>query len=547
MGRNRIRVRGWALALSVVGMLAGCGSRQPPAAAPAAAPAATAAAVPAARLLAVNSQVWTPEAMEALLAPIALYPDPVLSQVLIAATNPQEVLDAGNWLIDHPDLADKALDQAATQTGFTPPMRALMQFRQIVDQMCLKMGWTTELGQAFTNDQAGVLAAVQRLRRQAQDAGNLQDSPQMTVETRQQGGQQAIVISPPSPQVVYVPQYDAVTAYAPAPAIDTYGDGTGEMATTGVLAFGAGLIVGNVFDHDEDDYYQHGYYYPNYGYGRYPPCPPRHYRPVYGNGHRPGHYYNRPPHYEDTLRDHDFLVDGRRSDEYWNHFDERPTDRPRANSVPSPITAARMNRAPPTQFAAEGNAPMRLPQSVTATDERLSGSPRPPADAGAEGQRPVERDREQRYHEDGQGARLQGGAQEPPKYSAAPARHARGGDREPPTSRATPWQQHPAEVRPDDRESAPPRPAPPPNFPSARFNQASAAAARSHADASMPPSVVPPPARMGSPPPATSGDGKRGHAASGSSNGGVDRSAGPRAHGSDPPATSRNAGVELQH
>ena len=84
---------------------------------------------------------------------------------LLASTNPQEVLDAGNWLVGNPDIKDKALDQAAEKAGFTPPMRAIMQFRQIVDQLCLEMGWTTELGQAFTNDEAGVFAAVQRLRR----------------------------------------------------------------------------------------------------------------------------------------------------------------------------------------------------------------------------------------------------------------------------------------------------------------------------------------------------------------------------------------------
>ena len=82
---------------------------------------------------------------EELLAPIALYPDPVLSQVLIAATNPQEVLDAGNWLIANEALEGKALDDGAAQAGFTPPIRALVQFPQTIDMMCMEMGWTTEL------------------------------------------------------------------------------------------------------------------------------------------------------------------------------------------------------------------------------------------------------------------------------------------------------------------------------------------------------------------------------------------------------------------
>jgi len=86
------------------------------------------------------AQTWTPEALEELLAPIALYPDPVLSQMLIASTNPQEVLDAGNWLLQNTELKGKALDDAAATVGFTPPIRALVQFPETVDMMCLELG-----------------------------------------------------------------------------------------------------------------------------------------------------------------------------------------------------------------------------------------------------------------------------------------------------------------------------------------------------------------------------------------------------------------------
>ena len=144
------------------------------------------------------SGTWTPEAMEELLAPIALYPDPVLSQVLIASTNPQEVLDAGNWLLQNEGVKGKALDDAAAAAGFTPPVRALVQFPATVDMMCLEMEWTTELGQAFTADQAGVLDAVQRLRKQAKDVGNLESSSQMLVETEVQEGQEVVVLKPPN-------------------------------------------------------------------------------------------------------------------------------------------------------------------------------------------------------------------------------------------------------------------------------------------------------------------------------------------------------------
>jgi hypothetical protein len=384
MGTARIASQGWLLAAGVSAalVLAGCGSKEPapPQAGPAptvdqasagAAPAADAA--PAAAPLAATDQTWSPEALEALLAPVALYPDPVLSQVLMASTNPQEVLDAGNWLIANPEVEGKALDQAAEAAGFTPPMRGLMQFRAIVDQMCLEMGWTAELGQAFTNDQGGVLDAVQRLRVQAMDAGNLQDSGQMNVEKQSQGGQEAVVITPPSPEIVYVPTYDPVAVYAPAPAAATApapmttptaveekdkGHSTGTLVTTGLLAFGAGILVNEIFDDDDDYYKKGGYYYPNYYGGYMPPPPPYYYRPNYGGGYRPGYNYNRPPSYNNVLSNNNVVVVNRdKNSNYWNNFDDRPTGRQRSNSVQSPITKAKPNRPELAKLNQEAKEP----------------------------------------------------------------------------------------------------------------------------------------------------------------------------------------------
>jgi hypothetical protein len=306
------------LALGVATALAGCGSKDQPAttaqvtapapetAAPAAAPAPAPTPISATD---VASASWTPEALEELLAPIALYPDPVLSQVLIASTNPQEVLDAGNWLIANEGLTGKALDDGAAKAGFTPPIRALVQFPQTIDMMCMELGWTTELGQAFVADQAGVLDAIQRLRRQAMDVGNLKSSEAMKVQTQVQEGKEVVVLSPPKPEVVYVPQYDPQAVYAPAPAVTTTtvpattttvveqksGHSTGALVTTGLLAFGAGILVNEIFDDDDD--YRRGYYYPNYGYGGMPYYPPYPYRPSYGGGYYPSNGYNRPPNY----------------------------------------------------------------------------------------------------------------------------------------------------------------------------------------------------------------------------------------------------------
>jgi hypothetical protein len=333
-----------------------------------AAPLDTVAPVTAAEV----TRSWTPEALEELLAPIALYPDPVLSQLLIASTNPQEVLDAGNWLIANPGLKGKALDDGAAQAGFTPPIRALVQFPETVDMMCLELGWTTELGEAFVADQAGVLAAVQRLRRQAMEVGNLQSSAQMKVETQKQEGQEVVVLKPAKPEVVYVPQYDPVAAYAPPPAADLAaapvaattpattttttveqksGYSTGAMVTTGVLAFGAGILVNELFD-DDDHHHKNDYYYPNYGYGGMPYYPPYPYRPSYGGGYYPSNGYNRPPGYNSGFVNNGNIIvtnpggNNRPGNGYWDRYDSKPGrgDYQRPNAVKSPITSAKPNR-----------------------------------------------------------------------------------------------------------------------------------------------------------------------------------------------------------
>ncbi len=352
--------RGLTLLLAAV--LAACGGSKteqaavPPAAAPtdAAQSAVADAGTPAP--LQASGMVYTPEQLEALAAPVALYPDPVLAQVLMAAANPQEVLDAGNWLLQNPSLTGKAMDDAAAQVGFTPSVRGLIQFPQVIDMMCLQMDWTAELGQAFVDDQAGLLDAVQRLRMQAQDVGNLQSSPQMKVETEVQEGKEVITVSPPSPEVVYVPQYDPVAAYSPpasssavAPATTTTttteksGHSTGAMVTTGLLSFGAGLLVAEIFDDDDDDWYRHGNYYGGMPY--YPPYP---YRPVYGGGYYPSHGYNRPPNYGGNWGNKNTVIINNNNN-YWNSYNRPGGNRPgatttRARAPQSPITTAKKSR-----------------------------------------------------------------------------------------------------------------------------------------------------------------------------------------------------------
>jgi len=366
-----LRSLAFCVVLGALTSMSACGSKEPttaqaPApAAPAPVDATPPAAPPAAPVAADQvTRTWSPEAMEELLAPIALYPDPVLSQLLIASTNPQEVLDAGNWLLQNTALKGGALDDAAAAAGFTPPVRALVQFPETVDMMCLELGWTTELGEAFVADQPGVLDAVQRLRRQAKDVGNLQSTEQMTVETQQQEGQEVVVLKPAQPEVVYVPQYDPVTAYAPVPAAtapatttavteEKSGHSTGAMITTGVLAFGAGILVNELFDDDDNHNNKYDYYYPNYGYGGMPYYPPYPYRPSYGGGYYPSNGYNRPPNYNSGFQNTGNIVintGGNRpggGNGYWDRYDNkrpRTTGYQGANKASSPISAARPNR-----------------------------------------------------------------------------------------------------------------------------------------------------------------------------------------------------------
>jgi hypothetical protein len=334
--------------------IAGCGGK-PPASSTPAAPPATAEAPPpeaAPAPLAATDTTWTPEALEELLAPIALYPDVVLGQVLVASTNPQEVLDAGNWLLQNQKLDGKALDEAAKTIGFTPPVRGLLQSPEVMDMLCMELDWTTELGQAFVNDQAGALDAVQRLRAQAKDVGNLASSDKLTVETEQQDGKDVITVAPPTPEVVYVPQYDPVAVYAPpapvpAPATTTTvvteekkGFSTGAMVTTGLLAFGGGLLVSEIFEDDDDDWDN---YSPRYYGSPMPYYPPYPYRPRYGNGYYPNSDYRRPANYNKGFNNNTIIVNNG-NDDYWNRYDRKSGNDRNSRKVESPISAAKPNR-----------------------------------------------------------------------------------------------------------------------------------------------------------------------------------------------------------
>ena len=147
--------------------------------------------------------------LDQLLAPIALYPDQLLAQMLMSATDPAKVTELDTWLKANQKLKGTQLQDAAVKAGFEPSFVALALFPQVVAKMADQIAWTTLLGQSFTSDRNAVFDSIQRLRQQARNVGTLKSSPQQEVETKTtSAGQEVIVIEPTNPQIVYVPQYN---------------------------------------------------------------------------------------------------------------------------------------------------------------------------------------------------------------------------------------------------------------------------------------------------------------------------------------------------
>lgn len=178
----------------------------------------------------------TPQQLDQLLAPVALYPDALLAQITTAATNPQEILDVDNWLQQNPGLTGTALTDAAEKQGFDPAFIALTNFPQVLNMMALHVDDYAAIGEAFQADQGSVTASIQRLRAQAYAAGSLQTNAQQQVEVQQASGQTIYVIQPASPQVVYVPVYNPEVVYV-RPS-------TGTVVAASLITFGAGIAIG---------------------------------------------------------------------------------------------------------------------------------------------------------------------------------------------------------------------------------------------------------------------------------------------------------------
>jgi hypothetical protein len=202
---------------------------------PATSPAATAAAQEAPKI--PNDQ------LDSLVAPIALYADPLLAQTLAASTYPLEIIQLQQWMERNKGLKDKALADAVAKQNWDPSVQAMAAFPEVVQRLAGNIQWTTDLGNAFLAQQSDVMDAVQRMRAKAQGTGNLKTSKEQKVETKTVESKQVIVIEQANPQVIYVPSYDPVVVYGP-PAYPYYPYSYPGYVAGRALAFGAGLALG---------------------------------------------------------------------------------------------------------------------------------------------------------------------------------------------------------------------------------------------------------------------------------------------------------------
>jgi hypothetical protein len=210
-----------------------------------------------------TSAAPTAEQLYQLVAPIALFPDNLIAQVLAASTYPDQVTEAWNWLQQNKGQQAQQLMQAVNQQSWDVSVKGLTQFPDVMQQMAGNLSWTSALGDAYYNSPQNVMNAVQVMRQRAYQAGNLKTTPQQNVSVQNeqpaaepapassgdqqvtvvQSPPQTIVIQPSQPDVVYVPSYNPTVVYgAPVPAYPGYS--TGDMVATGLISFGLGMAVG---------------------------------------------------------------------------------------------------------------------------------------------------------------------------------------------------------------------------------------------------------------------------------------------------------------
>jgi uncharacterized protein DUF3300 len=322
----------------------------------------------------------TPEELDGLVAPIALYPDALVAQVLGAATFPYEIVDAVVWLKQNSTLNGESLMKAVDQQSWDPAVKALTQFPSVLDNLAKNLAWTSSLGEASATQQQDVMDAIQRMRAKAYAAGNLKSSSEIKVV---QESPQTIIIQPANPQIVYVPTYNPTVIYGAPVVVPGYS--SADVAAAAILSFGAGIAVGAMISggccgwgwgywgtswHSHTIIYNRNIYVGNsywrggyYGGGYRPPGYPG-YRPP---GYRPPSYpgypgYGRPP--ATTLPAGP--VSGNRPG--GGAPSTRPTN-PGNRPGNNPSTRPGGGGIPSTQPANPGNRPSQTPSTRPSTGE----------------------------------------------------------------------------------------------------------------------------------------------------------------------------------
>lgn len=184
--------------------------------------------------------------LDSLVAPIALYPDPLLAQVLAASTYPLEIMQLQQWLTKHKDLKDKALEDAVMKQPWDPTVQSMAALPDVVKLLADDIQWTTDLGNAFLAQQSDVMDAVQRMRGKAKDSGNLKSNEQMNVETKTIENKTVVVIEQSKPDVIYVPSYNPTVVYGPPvyPYPPIAYPPPGYYAAGMAISFGVGMAMG---------------------------------------------------------------------------------------------------------------------------------------------------------------------------------------------------------------------------------------------------------------------------------------------------------------
>src|SRR5947209_6692826 len=188
-----------------------------------------------------------PVEVDSLVAPIALYPDPLLAQSLAASTYPLEIVQAQRWMKENSKLTGEKLTQAAAKQSWDASVQAMVAFPQALKLLDDNIQWTTDLGNAFLDQQADVMDAIQRMRKKAKDGGKLQTTKEQKVEVQTVEKKTVIEIQPANPQVIYVPSYQPTVVYGAAPVYaypPVVYPSAGYVAATAAVSFGVGVMMG---------------------------------------------------------------------------------------------------------------------------------------------------------------------------------------------------------------------------------------------------------------------------------------------------------------